>query len=405
VAQALNNDSELGATSPSLLIPKLLLAPLESLNPHPPRQSVLVIDALDECGDEFSRRFILTQLLEVTARAPWLKVIVTSRPEDDIQSFFLSQEASCSIIVRDLVRVQASTDIRHFLSEKFGSVATRCNLHNWPGDKILDNITNRSDGLFIYADTIYQFVKDDFDPKHALGRILAETPGDASKGLDKLYLQAITLVTGNNEDKASKVKRVVGAIIAVTHYRALKDETLACLLNVEPYIVKIIADKLSSLFYRDIISGALRARHLSIFDFFVNPNTPDRHRIRLNVANTELGIGCLRTMNEELRFNMCQLETSSLMNSDVVDLNIRIHTYISDALQYSCVYFSEHLSSGVDPSSDVKGQLNTFLGCERALFWMEAISLLGEAPAATASLRTLRAWLKVTRCIFLLVIH
>ena len=48
-------------------------------------------------------------------------------------------------------------------------------------------------------------------------------------------------------------------------------------------------------------------------------------------------------MVEQPRFNICKLEDSRLANADVEDLPSRIKENILDALQYSCVYWSNHL--------------------------------------------------------------
>ena len=54
----------------------------------PKRTLVFVIDALDECSATQSRPDILKALTDAAAHAPWLKVIITSRPEVDIERFF-----------------------------------------------------------------------------------------------------------------------------------------------------------------------------------------------------------------------------------------------------------------------------------------------------------------------------
>jgi hypothetical protein len=43
-----------------------------------------VIDALDECGNNKSPQDVPMALTDVAARAPWLKIIITSRPEADM---------------------------------------------------------------------------------------------------------------------------------------------------------------------------------------------------------------------------------------------------------------------------------------------------------------------------------
>ena len=47
-----------------------------------------VIDTLDECGNARSHPGLLKILIDATAQALWLKIIITSRTEVDIQHFF-----------------------------------------------------------------------------------------------------------------------------------------------------------------------------------------------------------------------------------------------------------------------------------------------------------------------------
>ena len=62
-----------------------LLDLIRSLPHHPTHTLVFVIDALDECGDTLSRPGILRALTDTAAIAPWLRIIITSRPEINIQ--------------------------------------------------------------------------------------------------------------------------------------------------------------------------------------------------------------------------------------------------------------------------------------------------------------------------------
>ena len=64
---------------------------------HPKHALVFVIDALDECGDDQDRPVLLRVLNEAVAHAPWLKIIVTSRPEDEINPTFVSSPPSIVI--------------------------------------------------------------------------------------------------------------------------------------------------------------------------------------------------------------------------------------------------------------------------------------------------------------------
>jgi hypothetical protein len=146
VANVLRKDQQITPESASLLLSKALLAPLESLESHPAHSLVLVVDALDECGDPHSRRGLLQGIKEASSRVPWLKVIVTSRPEPDIELFFKKLDAcSCSSI--DLAVDEHSTkDIRFFAEQRLSSVAERRHLTNWPSESQISRLVDLSRG-------------------------------------------------------------------------------------------------------------------------------------------------------------------------------------------------------------------------------------------------------------------
>ena len=68
----------------------LFLDFLCNLPRHPKHALVFIIDALDECGDNKERPVLLKVLKDATGHAPWLKIIVTSRPEDESNISFIA---------------------------------------------------------------------------------------------------------------------------------------------------------------------------------------------------------------------------------------------------------------------------------------------------------------------------
>ena len=95
---------------------------------HPEHTLVFVIDALDECGDAKSRPRLLNVLTNAAAQALWLKIIITSRTEVDIQRFF-GTLAQPSYLSYDLATDRdASDDLRTFAQSQFDSVASRWHL-------------------------------------------------------------------------------------------------------------------------------------------------------------------------------------------------------------------------------------------------------------------------------------
>ena len=86
-------------------------------------------------------------------------------------------------------------------------------------------------------------------------------------------------------------------------------------------------------------------------------------------------------MHNELKFNICSLSDSFVLNKDVLDLDRRISDSISPQLRYSALFWMTHVASAFERESDTSDevvQLVKRLVCNhRVLFWLEVLSLIG----------------------------
>ena len=358
--------------------------------PRPPKHTlVLVIDALDECGDNMSRPAILKAMTDAAVCIPWLKIIITSRPESDIQDSFDSLVQS-SYSRYDLNQDLGTTsDLRIFAQSRFRRVALTRGLESpWPEQSLFDRAISRAAGLFIFIESISLALERCDDPTKYLEAILQDAAaGTGSVSLSTRYSSILRVVRNNHDE----FRRMIGVLLAAAPYRPLCDETIADLTGVQLSLVKMWVTDLSSLLYRDDgANGGIRVRHLSISDFFLSDECYSDYRVDLREATADLGTACMRTMVEQLRFNICKLEDSRLANADVKDLPFRIEANISDALQYSSLYWSYHVC--IMPENDDHrfwGFLKKFFEGPYALFWIEVLSIMGMVEIGVPSLRRL----------------
>ena len=275
VAKHLHDDPNL---TPESMEGSLFLHFIRSLPRHPEHTLVFVIDALDECGDAQSRPRLLEVLTNAAAQAPWLKLIVTSRTEVDIQEFFDTLTQS-SYLRYDLADDQcASADLRTFARSQFDLVAKRWNLGTaWPKESDFQAVINRANGLFIFVKTLVLALWDCTDPEESLKAALQDSAGT---GLESLYELYSSILKAQKLFNNAEFQRMVGVLLAASPYRALCEETIAELAGVKPYLVKTWVNALSSLLYRDeAANGGVRVRHLSVSDFFFS----DRCSHQVNV--------------------------------------------------------------------------------------------------------------------------
>jgi hypothetical protein len=311
VAKHLRDDPYL---APGSMKGSLFLGFIRSLPRDPEHTLVFVIDALDECGNTRSRPGLLKVLTDAAAQVPWLKIIITSRTEVDIQHFFDSLTQS-SYLQYDLATDQdASADLRTFARSQFDMVVSDWHLPaSWPEESDFNRVISRANGLFIFIKTLVLALERCEDPTETLKAALQVSAETGLKSLYELYSSILKAqIVYNN----AEFQRMIGVLLTTSPYRALCDETIAELAGVKPNLVKRWVDALSSLLYRDeAANGGIRVRHLSIYDFFVSDRCD--YQVNIRDADVQLGIACLKTMVTQLRFNICKLEDSRLANADI----------------------------------------------------------------------------------------
>ena len=387
VAERLRSDQNLTTESmeDTLLLDFILSSPGQP-NEHP---LAFVIDALDECGNSQTRRDVLKALTDAATQAPWLKIIITSRPETDIERFFAGLAGSSHLSYDLAADQKASDDLRTFARSQFDLVASRwCLAMPWPTESDFNKIISRANGLFIFIKTLVRALEKSEDVEETLKEALQ---GSAGTGLESLYgLYSSILKPHSN---ISGFWRMI-VVITTAQYCPLCKESITKLTGVKPNLVEMWVNALSSLLYRDEgANGAIRVRHLSISDFFLSDRCD--YQVNLREAHVQQGLSCLETMVKELRFNICKLDDSRLANKDVKDLQSRIEENISDPLQYSSLYWPNHLCFSPHSSNRTLENLRRFFEGLHPVFWIEVLSIMGMVSIGAPCLRRVIAWLKV----------
>jgi hypothetical protein len=126
---------------------ELLLQPLRSI---PSLESggpvVVIIDALDECGDVTSRRSLLDVLsTELTKLPSAFRILITSRKEPNISSAL----SGPNIVSRPLAAA-GNDEIESFFRDSLDKTTKRFDLSpNWLNADVIPQLTRLSEGLWI----------------------------------------------------------------------------------------------------------------------------------------------------------------------------------------------------------------------------------------------------------------
>jgi hypothetical protein len=119
--------------------------------------------------------------------------------------------------------------------------------------------------------------------------------------------------------------------------------------------------------------------------------------------NALLSHSCFHIMKSDLRFNICNLPSSFLLDSEVPDLSRLVEESISNVLTYCCRYWAQHLARAASHDRDsLRTCIRDFLRL-RVLFWIEAMNLLGLPAQCTPMLQRAREWVSKVRILFRIV--
>jgi hypothetical protein len=154
--------------------------------------AVVLIDGLDECGDAAEEYDLMDALLGLQF-PPHLKFIVCSRPENEIrravaQSAHVVKSLSLSTVDKTI----SDADIRLYLESSLAkSIPAQWPPgQQWPPQRELEELVQKSNGLFAYASSVCRYLASkQTDPWERMKRVVNadKIPGKIIAPLDELY--------------------------------------------------------------------------------------------------------------------------------------------------------------------------------------------------------------------------
>jgi hypothetical protein len=368
----------------------LILKPSEAITTVGP--IVIVIDALDESGDRASREVLLRIIGKRMTDLPNnFRVLVTSRPEPDIHEVFTGKLHIRRKHMDSIDRKESEADISLYIREQLAEL-TDLEL-KWPNEEWCRLLLKSSDGLFQWASAACSAIKGGrgaLRPTERLTRFIT-----TERGLDGLYSEILSQGFDSSDSQdMDRFKLIMGRILAAKEPLSVVSLSELHSDNEPSDLVKLVTQPLASL-----LSGvtqanvAVRPLHTSFRDFLTHKERSGQFYVDLAPQQRNLALASWRVMKEELRFNICKLETSHSKNSDVHDLDNRITKYIPSHLSYACRFWADHAREMIFEPTVVE-ILKSFLQ-EQFLYWLEALSLIRRLPLASSALASSFKWTKV----------
>ena len=369
---------------------KLILQPLLEIRQAPPNASglIIVIDALDECDRKEDIQVILQLLARTKNLSPVsLRVFVTSRPDLPIRLGFKQMPNGTyqDLILHNIPKETIEHDISIFLEHELRVLSEQRSLpSDWPSKEQIQALVEMAIPLFIFASTACRYIGDERDnPKKRLEIFLQYQTTKQVSRLDKTYLPILNHLFDNEDEidkerQTSEFREVVGSIVILES--PLSIPSLAHLLDIPKEDIKCRLDLLHSVLNIPIDEDIpVRLLHLSFRDFLLDTQKRGKSPFWVNEKkmHEKLASHCLQLLfsPKSLRQNMCNLIGPGILRSEVDDQIIG--NALSPEIQYACRYWAHHLEQSGGRVCD-GGLVHNFLK-KYFLYWLEAMSLMGEA--------------------------
>jgi len=351
---------------------------------------LVVVDALDEIEDRGGSTF-LEELLRRTEKSHLLglKFLITSRPDPGLANLCSSFTSDAVCALYDVPTDTVKADIATYLHAKLPKLR---------GMPVINELMHQADGLFIFAATAVRYITP--RPKmlkreqiQLLGELGVHANGSTGSRntyvspIDALYKQVMFTAFGGLNDNLLQDRLYALHTLLCTQERVstfVAGELHSDDPDMEELVelVELVVEELHAVLY--VKEDRVLWYHASFPDFIfsqarsgsiilgTDSRVVDMHCDEA-AHHARLTRSCFRIMKSQLRFNICDLPSSFLLDSEVPDLKDRIRVNIGDSLRYSCVHWAQHFAQ--TSSGDGRREIHDFLQLE-VLFWIEAMNLL-----------------------------
>jgi hypothetical protein len=394
---------------------KLLMEPLKKFPASSVGPVLVIIEALDESGGVETRRNLLRILAgrlqdkglpQITELPSNFRILVTSRPLADIEKEFEGADHILRLSMDDIPHKVVERDIHAFVSEELKDLSEF-------QDKHLADLAAKSDGLFEWARLACEYIKGDYtglSPMDLFDAVVNRHLGERRNLLYDMYRVILTEITP--KDKYTKTqyhkaiarfRSVMGQILAtaeplpLTSLQAMRyhfpEDHDHCEVDV---VIKHMGALLSGTTNS---YTPIRPLHATFQEFLTDESSSGDFFVeRTNAQDRYLALASLRVMEHDLRFNICDLKSSYLPNSQDTGLPQRVKTSIPAHLSYSCRHWAMHVQT-TDFDDELAKEIRSLFDNERLMFWIEALGLLNAIKGAITVLPLVAKWLKVSTCL------
>ncbi|QRW23699.1 peptidase C14 [Rhizoctonia solani] len=315
---ALEEKSDIKSQSITTQCERLIKKPLSKAKDIITIAPIVVIDALDECSNVKCVGTILEVLFRISPDLP-VKFFVASRPEPDIRHRVEAQPSRnrSVCVLHDIEKLLVQADITLYLRGELAS-ANILESH-------LTQLASRSGNLFIYAATAVRYIRKtgtmvDQDRLEAI-LCSSSATGNRYADIDRLYTTILdAAVYGPDQELEEQEQMRLILWTAVCTRKPVAIDTLAALAGVKPAKANVLLQSLYSVLHVSQVTNTVSTLHASFPDYIFDEARSKRFYCDETTHSQLLSKHCFDIMHDQLRFNICGLETLFIADSKVKDL-------------------------------------------------------------------------------------
>ncbi|KAH8797321.1 hypothetical protein DL96DRAFT_998454 [Flagelloscypha sp. PMI_526] len=210
--------------------------------------------------------------------------------------------------------------------------------------------------------------------KYRLEQILSRK--EESSNVNTIYMQIVLAALSPNDEDDARRWAVLHVIVCAEE--PLTANLIVILSGVDLQLVTAVVQSLYPIILTNDKDGRIYICHPSFQDFLIESIDGKFHYHPTSVHFTLAQI-CIGEMTKSLHFNICNLESSFTLDSDLKPpLEERASKHIGELLAYACRKWWFHAQR-----CDRVGKANILptIDCmlqEKGIFWIETMSLLGD---------------------------
>ncbi|KAG8736888.1 hypothetical protein FRC10_008781 [Ceratobasidium sp. 414] len=353
---------------------------------------VIVIDALEECEDKDGVNQMLDACFEVSSALP-VRFLITSRQNPGILDRMRASQGMlgrAELRLHEVDRQVARKDVRTYLSAGLE--------HLGLSDSDLECLAKRSGGggSFIYAAS--GDLSGGVERLKRLLDIASHTKNTNNQHIDTIYTATLEEALDNSDlDKFRKAEIVLVLRTAACTREPLTLQAIAELLRLDfPGLMNTTLHLLLPTLRVSDTSGLGITLHETFSKYLMDPQRSGEFHCNSERDNVLLQL-CFHLIGASRPpSNTCNLDSSYLLDREVVDIDVRVNEGISQGLWYASRHWGTHLALA-EVTEDLLTRLHDFLS-RRLLLWVEIMDLKGQMPGAAELLHSVHMWLQEVEC-------